>query len=109
MASPLTNARAAMIVIQVVQESTFMPEWLSKAEREAIDRATGMTGAYQTFCECQIAELEPKDQRIAMLEGHILLAYDGLSSWLADNTDEVFEEQPEIDSVRGDLWDAVHN
>ena len=30
-----------------------------------------------------------------------------LNDWLVDNTEEVFEEQPEIDTVRGLLLDAL--
>lgn len=32
---------------------------------------------------------------------------DQLASWLSDNTEKVFEEQPEIDDARGDLLDAL--
>lgn len=30
-----------------------------------------------------------------------------LADWLVDNTDEVFEEQPEIDEARGLLIEAI--
>lgn len=30
-----------------------------------------------------------------------------LNEWLADNTESVFEEQPEIDNARGILLDAL--
>lgn len=30
-----------------------------------------------------------------------------LGNWLTDNTDEVFEEQPEIDNIRTGLIDAL--
>lgn len=110
MASPLTPARAAMLVIQA-KDGDWNDGWLSLSEREAIDRVMLPTqrGAYLTHCQWVLNALaDPKDKRIAMLEGHILLACDGLASWLTDNTEEVFEEQAEIDQIRGDLDDAVH-
>ena len=34
-------------------------------------------------------------------------AINDLGAWLSDNTVEVFEEQPEIDTIRGQLMDAL--
>lgn len=34
-------------------------------------------------------------------------AINDLGEWLCDNTDKVFEEQPEIDTIRGQLQDAL--
>ena len=34
-------------------------------------------------------------------------AVDDLGAWLTDNTDGVFEEQPEIDNIRTLLMDAL--
>jgi 6-phosphogluconate dehydrogenase (decarboxylating) len=30
-----------------------------------------------------------------------------INDWLADNTDKVFEEQPDIDAARGHINDAI--
>lgn len=34
-------------------------------------------------------------------------AIERLGNWLTDNTENVFEEQPEIDGIRADLQDAL--
>ena len=56
----------------------------------------------------QAPDLSTKDQIIAYLLKVIdEEASDGLGAWLADNTEEVFEEEPEIDTIRGNLLDAA--
>lgn len=51
---------------------------------------------------------DDKDRRIAMLEGGMLYAEGALGAWLADNTEEAFEEQPEIDGIRSTLQEVLN-
>lgn len=51
---------------------------------------------------------DDKDRRIAMLEGAMLYAEGALGGWLADNTEEAFEEQPEIDGIRSTLQEVMN-
>lgn len=46
-------------------------------------------------------------ERLAHLEAIVSSVTDQLAAWLSDNTEKVFEEQPEIDDARGDLLDAL--
>jgi len=39
--------------------------------------------------------------------GHLRNAADSLTSYLLDNTDEVFEEDPDIDNARAEIYDVV--
>lgn len=47
-------------------------------------------------------------ERAERLEAAMKLAVEKLGAWLTDNTEEAFEEQPEIDGVRTDLDDAIN-
>ena len=52
-------------------------------------------------------DLSTKDQIIAYLLKVIdETANDYLADWLVDNTEKVFEEEPEIDDLRGTLQDV---
>lgn len=41
------------------------------------------------------------------LQQAVSQAIEQLGDWLTDNTEEVFEEQPEIDEIRAALSDAL--
>jgi len=53
-------------------------------------------------------EGDDKDRRIAKLEGLLCYVEGSLAEWLTDNTEEVFEEQPEIDGLRGVVQDHLY-
>jgi hypothetical protein len=47
------------------------------------------------------------EKKLRALEAAVLLATEMLAEWLIDNTEKVYEEQPEIDTIRGNLLDAL--
>ena len=46
-------------------------------------------------------------EKIAALRKALEDAVSELGIWLTDNTEEVFEEQPEIDDIRCDIQEAL--
>lgn len=54
-----------------------------------------------------VPDLSTKDKIIAYLMGVMEGACEDMAAYLSDNTEEVFEEIPEIDGARGDLYDAM--
>lgn len=52
-------------------------------------------------------DLSSKDKIIAYLMDVMEGACEDLASYLTDNTEEAFEEIPQIDNARGDLYDAI--
>lgn len=49
----------------------------------------------------------PEVEALKKLQRAMQKAFDDLNSWLLDNTENVFEEIPEIDQVRTDLNEAL--
>jgi hypothetical protein len=69
-------------------------------------RACALTGMPEHARE--IAREFAKDrEKLATFKVAVASAAEILGDWLTDNTDLVFEEQPEIDSVRTELLDAL--
>ena len=76
-------------------------------QREAVEKEAAARGVTVLDLVTEAADAgDDKDRRIALLEAHILMASDGLAAWLTDNTDEAFEEEPEIDDILSQLRDA---
>lgn len=111
MSHPIHPARAAMVLRLEREHGTWRDEWLSKSERESLNpggRVFGGPRALRTACQCVLNGLSKEQREIADLQAGILLATDMLSSYLVDNTEEVFEELPEIDDIRSTLIDTFH-
>lgn len=47
------------------------------------------------------------EEKLAALTKAVDITVERLGAWLTDNTEEVFEEEPEIDGIRCDLFDIV--
>lgn len=76
-------------------------------------KATSMTQETDlgigTVPASQIASAaSPEDSEILRLKKAIEVAIEGLTDWLLDNTEKVFEEQPEIDDVRSGLQNVLY-
>jgi len=51
---------------------------------------------------------DEKDRRIAILEGALMLVDSSLTEWLTDNTEDDFDEVPEIDGLRTVIDDVLN-
>jgi hypothetical protein len=107
MTTAISPALACMALI-ISGESGKPPAFhLSRAHISAIGSAH--PGRHVDEVIREIANTgDDKDRRIAMLEGAMLYAEGALGSWLADNTEEAFEEQPEIDGIRSVLQEVMN-
>lgn len=111
MTHPVHPARAAMVLRLAEEQGRWDDRWLNQSEREALNPKGQMFGgpeALKTACQAVLNGLTEDQLTIAKLQAGILIATDELSAWLTDNTEETFEEEPEIDSIRDILIDTFH-
>lgn len=103
MTLPVHRCILAMMIRMTEEHGEADHAYISKANREAIDSHKAPGTKYHEWAERMFDRLPPHEQYAARLEAGIMMAADELSSYLADNTEEVFEEIPELDDVRETL------
>ncbi len=103
MTLPVHRCILAMMIRMTEEHGEADHAYISKANREAIDSHKAPGTKYHEWAERMFDRLPPHEQYAARLEAGIMMATDELSSYLADNTEEVFEEIPELDDVRETL------
>ncbi len=76
--------------------------------RRAVDTDPDLDKA-QALLDAVVANCPPAGQPLSSdQEASLAEAEDILNVWLVDNTEDVFEEEPEVDSARSDM-DTVLN
>lgn len=104
MPTPLLSPTQAAYYVSLSARSGRSPaEHMPAVQREPVERAAKDAGVDVRSYVNSCLATDPKDARIAALEAALQDVETRLGEWLADNTDEVFEEQPEIDGLRMDV------
>lgn len=104
---PITQTQAALFRLSGDNCGRDPVSMMPQHMREKVEKEAAARGVPTRQLIDETADAgDDKDRRIALLEAHILHASDCLAAWLSDNTEEVFEEQPEIDNILTGLRDG---
>lgn len=105
---PITAAEACRLLLLVATSGRSPEQHLALAQQNALTICAGeRLLSVQELVEEISEQGDEKDRRIARLEGALMHVESRLGDWLTDNTDEVFEEEPEIDGLRGTVQDVL--
>lgn len=108
MPNPISPATAWHFKIMAENSGRTALEHMSESMRGAVvNYASRMLTDPNVLIDQIATEGDEKDQQIAKLRGLLHYTEGSLAEWLSDNTDEVFEEQPEIDGLRGIILDHL--
>lgn len=102
---PIHPGIARMLSKRVEQGQEWNDDWIPQGTR-AVIRTTMKTSDFEHVCREVYSNLSSQGQITADLQAIIFEADQALAAYLTDNTEEVFEEIPELDGILTILREA---